>query len=304
MSDSPEPEGPPVAPEMSRRSRRRNRSRDAGRDEEQPAATNGMHPPAADAVVIIGAEAERRARHQASDAQVVILGAGAERETSAESGLKDSLWNDIRRPLTAAFIITLCIGIVAELIGGLTGTISAAVAMGLYFVFGITRPKGVRNTEQFADSLYYLGFILTLWALFLAMAPHLHGAGEITSQGIIEKFGIAIVTTFMGMSLRIILIQLRQTSTDQEEEARESIAQYVVQLNQEIAETISQLKQFRHTAISTTSSTAQQFADDLRRLGASSEQAVKDSNTAILKSVQEIMARMDASMQEVIARLQ
>src|SRR5204863_5652613 len=132
--------------------------------------------------------------------------------------------------------------------------------MAAYFVFGLTRPKSVRNSERFADNLYFLGFILTLGALFRAMTPWFSDLGQITSRTIIEQFGIAISTTFLGMSLRTILIQLRHTVTDQEEEARESIAKYVVNLNQEIGTAISDISEFRKEA-------AQTASESLREVG-------------------------------------
>jgi polyhydroxyalkanoate synthesis regulator phasin len=119
----------------------------------------------------------------------------------------------------------------------------------------------------------------------------------------IGKFGIAIATTFIGMTLRIILIQLRQTASDQEEEARESIAKYVVALNSDISETIAELRRFRNEAVGNAAESAKEFGRQMVEIGATSGDAVQESNRTLLKSVQQVTANIDHSMQEVVRRL-
>lgn len=206
--------------------------------------------------------------------------------------------------LNIAFLAALGGGIVAELLfQSLAGAISASGAMIAYFAFGLATEKSARNTERFADSLYYLGFILTLAALFFAMVPAISGARSISSQVIIEKFGIGIATTFIGMTLRIILIQLRPTVSDQEEEARESIASYVTQLNSQITGAIRDIQKFRDIAIVSTSETARKLTQELSVLSQSSKEAVEASNSAINQSVSDIVKQMNSSIEEVLNRL-
>jgi len=144
------------------------------------------------------------------------------------------------------FLLALAVGVIAVFV--IKSPALAVLAIFGYFIYGLWLPKSQRNTERFADSLYYLGFIFTLGALFVAMTPWFNNMGELTSRTIIEQFGIATATTFVGMTLRIILIQLRQTTTDQEEEARDAIAKYVRDLNREIRAALTEIAEFRGRA--------------------------------------------------------
>jgi hypothetical protein len=112
--------------------------------------------------------------------EVIILGAPDEPASPAHGGEPpgggERLWDELRRPLTAAFAFALLVGIIAVLTRN-TGL--AVLAIFGYFLFGIRLPKSERNTERFADSLYYLGFIFTLGALFVAMTPLFNKVGGV-----------------------------------------------------------------------------------------------------------------------------
>jgi hypothetical protein len=163
-------------------------------------------------------------------------------------------------------------------------------------------PKTTRNTEKFADSLYYLGFILTLGALFLAMVPSFQST-QITSEAIIEKFGIAILTTFIGMSLRIILLQLRHTTTDQEEEARESITQYVISLQREVEHTIDDVRRFRGAVEKDATTSAAEFGQQIREIAQTAGQAIRESNETMVLSIRQVAQQADQTVKEIVQHL-
>jgi methyl-accepting chemotaxis protein len=195
--------------------------------------------------------------------------------------------------LTISFIITLLIGIGAEYFGSMN---VAIVVMFIYFGFGITLPTNVRNTEKFADSLYYLGFILTLFALFMAMTPWFNDVSQLTSRSIIVKFGIAIATTFIGMSLRIILIQLRPTTTDEEEEARESIAEYVLALNKEMGTAISDIAQFRQHVVDISNNSIEELRSHLRNISGALGGIVEESYTGFSNMIGKVTPEVESAM--------
>jgi hypothetical protein len=233
--------------------------------------------------------------------EVVVIGTG--RPPSARGGPPGALLSDARNPLTIAFLLALLVGLLAELFApAMLGMGLAVGAMGLYFIFGLMTPKTTRNTEKFADSLYYLGFILTLGALFLAMVPSFQST-QITSEAIIEKFGIAILTTFIGMSLRIILLQLRHTTTDQEEEARESITQYVVSLQKEIEHTIDQVRSFRGAVEKDATTSAFEFGQQIREIAQTAGQAIRVSNETMVLSLKQVTLQADQTIQEIVRHL-
>ena len=67
----------------------------------------------------------------------------------------------VRKGLTVLFIIFLLIGTgTVILFHGRTAMMASAVVILIYAVFGFFLDRKVKNTEKYADSLYYL-FLLT-----------------------------------------------------------------------------------------------------------------------------------------------
>ncbi len=125
------------------------------------------------------------------------------------------------RVQTPLFIVTLAVGATAILIakgfftGGvvfwLIGVALPAVLMLLY-VFANWKFEFFDSTRsQVADNCYFLGFLYFLVSLSVTLAKVVHSDGVGTEQvnvpAIIEGFGIALVTTILGLLLRIILLQ-------------------------------------------------------------------------------------------------
>jgi len=63
---------------------------------------------------------------------------------------------------------------------------------------------------QLADSLYFLGFLWTLWALIDAFVVHQLSITE----AVFRTFGYALVTTATGMFLRLLLLQFQSSEMD------------------------------------------------------------------------------------------
>src|SRR5262249_44366707 len=74
------------------------------------------------------------------------------------------------------------------------------VWMFAYLAFALTRPS--RNTTRVADSVYFLGFLWTLYALIdnLIWRP----SEDLGVKQILRIFGYALVTTAAGMFLRLL----------------------------------------------------------------------------------------------------
>src|SRR5947208_5230201 len=70
-----------------------------------------------------------------------------------------------------------------------------------YLWYGLLQRN--RNTAKLADSLYFMGFLWTLYALIDSL---IRQGSQITSDTVFIAFGYALVTTGMGMFLRLALI--------------------------------------------------------------------------------------------------
>ena len=113
-----------------------------------------------------------------------------------------------------------------------------------YAAYGSSLKK--KNTVQFADSLYYMGF---LWALFALIATFvLWPAPKLTVDAVLTTFGYALVTTFCGMLLRLLIIQFQATLPDRLVHAQETIDRRVAALIQQINEATMEITSFKDRA--------------------------------------------------------
>ncbi len=131
--------------------------------------------------------------------------------------------------------------------------------LGAYAVYGMTLSK--KNTLQFADSLYYMGF---LWALFALIATFVvWPAPKLTADAVLTTFGYALVTTFAGLLLRLLVIQFHDTLPDRLVYAQETIDRRVAALTQQINEASMEITSFRNRATSELGGSLQKFVRSL-----------------------------------------
>lgn len=121
---------------------------------------------------------------------------------------------------------------------------AAAVAVMLGYGFWVWyRTRLLYNVEQIADSLYYLGFLFTLMALLFNLVPGLSGAPDAPNTAmVLQRFGLALVTTIVGMGGRLYLIQFRREIADEEQEIHDQIAAAVHRLAHELDLSVGYLK--------------------------------------------------------------
>ncbi len=76
--------------------------------------------------------------------------------------------------------------------------------MGLYTWVGYLFSRNTLFLEQFGDSVYYLGFLLTLVALVISL--YFYQGGDTLKSGLlISNFSLALLTTIFGLSVRIYI---------------------------------------------------------------------------------------------------
>jgi predicted nucleic acid-binding Zn-ribbon protein len=99
-----------------------------------------------------------------------------------------------------------------------------------------------KNTQRFADSVYFLGFLWTLWALIDAL---IFRGDSITAAGMFKAFGYALITTASGMFVRLCIMQFQYTIPDQLSDARRGIEEDLSRLSTAFHRTIDGLTQFQ-----------------------------------------------------------
>lgn len=144
--------------------------------------------------------------------------------------LQQGLIYDVRR----MFIIALCAGVLSVCLPQYFNTPLLAVflpllCMILYTWFGYMLSADSSFIEQFADSVYYLGFLLTLVALVMSL--YFYQSDTLEAGLLTANFSLALITTIFGLAVRIFInnfqIDLhsieRQMMTEVEHAANEMI---------------------------------------------------------------------------------
>jgi hypothetical protein len=102
----------------------------------------------------------------------------------------------------------------------------------VYSSLGLVEEKDETLIEQYADSIYFVGFLFTLVALIVSLL--VLSEENYSLEGVGSRFGIALITTIIGLFLRIFLTNFRSSfsakKTIVEEHLTKSIKEYSYQV--------------------------------------------------------------------------
>ena len=137
-----------------------------------------------------------------------------ESAASEESKLLLTHDREANSALQVGFLIAIGFGAFTAALGsvpslkwlGLVGPLATIVA---FYIFGKARGFETRSDtrQQFADSCYFLGFLLTMIAMLAGFLPAGMFDQEISSQGILRHFSMALGATALGLIFRILALQ-------------------------------------------------------------------------------------------------
>ncbi len=127
-----------------------------------------------------------------------------------------------------------------------TRLLAPLVVMAAYLAYGLS--QGRRNTPKLADSIYFLGFLWTLWALIYTIIAR---GGQLHAHDVFLVFGYALVTTGAGIFCRLALIQFHIALSDQETTAREDIEGAVTRFVSTLSEGDERLRASQDEIMST-----------------------------------------------------
>ena len=120
-----------------------------------------------------------------------------------------------------AGIVSICVG---TYFASWLFNIVVPIAIMLYYAYTINKDSSdTLSLEQKADSVYYMGFILTLVAMTSSLVALAYD-DALQFNAIVINFGLALGTTILGLSIRIIWLQLSsQDLSDAESKLKERI---------------------------------------------------------------------------------
>jgi chaperonin cofactor prefoldin len=216
-----------------------------------------------------------------------------------ESGLsRDPSTQQERIKLGTAWLAATVAGIAALVYSTISQFSRTATILGLiglliaYAAYGYSLRK--KNSLQFADSLYYMGF---LWALFALIAAFVvWPAPKLTADAVLTTFGYALVTTFSGMLLRLLVIQFQDTLPDRLVHAEETIDRRIGTLTQQINEATMEITSFRDRAASELGGTLQDLVRSLEDV----REKIAEQHRMMTTMMS---ARFESSLKDILGRL-
>lgn len=147
---------------------------------------------------------------------------------------------DANLKLQISFFIAVAFGLASAIssnAGGFEwlGFAGPLLAIAAFCAFGLSQGFASRSDtrQQFADSCYFLGFLLTMVAMLVGFLPAGLFGQEITSQGILRHFSMALGATALGLVCRIIALQGGRSLGQIAAEVETSLSQYARKVSNE-----------------------------------------------------------------------
>lgn len=141
------------------------------------------------------------------------------------------------RSLRNAFALSAIVGIAIIVlvsvlqINVLWGMGLAVIPMLIYWLHFHQGGEPASFKDTFSDSIYYLGFVLTITAMITAMVRFGITVERLSAQAVLAQFGIAMVTTLIGLCVRVYYKQFDLTVEAAQLFAKESLDKSVREFN-------------------------------------------------------------------------
>lgn len=114
--------------------------------------------------------------------------------------------------------------------------------MGAYIWLGIYRRDSDVSDEKFADSAYYLGFIFTITSIIFSLFD-LSNIGT-RLDAIAVRFGAAMVSTVLGLGVRVYLVSFRADVSDAIRDAEDALLSATRTFTERLTMSLERLQDF------------------------------------------------------------
>lgn len=114
--------------------------------------------------------------------------------------------------------------------------------MMIYIIAGLRRKKLEVSAEKFADSCYYLGFIFTITSIVFSLFDLPHIGTRMTAIAI--RFGAAMVSTVLGLGVRVYLVSFQSDLDDAVRSAEEKLIESFARLQDRANLTFEKIEAF------------------------------------------------------------
>jgi hypothetical protein len=152
-------------------------------------------------------------------------------------------------PVQKLFIVAITVKIASSGLGWwlndpwVLGFSAPLLVMAIYVALGLARDKSDVSDEKFADSCYYLGFIFTISSIIFSLFD-LPQIGEKIAV-IAVRFGAAMVSTVVGLIVRVYLVSFKEEPAEALRAAEDSVVDAHARLREQLLITLEKMQEFQ-----------------------------------------------------------
>ena len=122
------------------------------------------------------------------------------------------------------------------------GLVVPLALMGAYIFLGYFRRDTDVTDEKFADTCYYLGFIFTITSIIFCLLD-LPSIGT-RIQDIAVRFGAAMVSTVLGLAVRVYLVSFKKDVGDAIKDAEDAVLDATAKFTEQLKVALERLRDF------------------------------------------------------------
>ncbi|MEB2848103.1 methyl-accepting chemotaxis protein [Endobacterium cereale] len=168
------------------------------------------------------------------------------------------------------------------------------ILMLLYFTLNML--PGIRlHNEQAGDNLYYMGFVFTLTSLGISLYKF---TGQASIEDVVRNFGIAIISTIMGIALRIFFNQMRRDPVDIERAVRHELAEMTRRVRSELDSSAREFSSYRRTSNQMLSEGFEEIARQAEKNGEAVRASIEAMSLKATQPIEEASARLVATLEQ------
>ncbi|AJG25004.1 hypothetical protein [Cupriavidus basilensis] len=146
------------------------------------------------------------------------------------------------------FLVTLILKVGSSFLGWklrdpwILGFTVPLLIMGAYIALGYFRRENDLTDEKFADTCYYLGFIFTITSIIFSLFDLPNIGTRI--QDIAVRFGAAMVSTVLGLGVRVYLVSFKKDVADAIKDAEDAVLDATRKFTEQLTIALERLRDF------------------------------------------------------------
>lgn len=152
-----------------------------------------------------------------------------------------------------------------------------------YLMCALYLPRLELRRDQLGDNLYYLGFLLTLVSLTVTLIQYSDNRDD---DYIVSNFGVALVATILGITLRTLLGQMRKDAASVERDMQASLSDASTRLRGQISNSLEDFATLHRTMEQITRESAVNIREAHEALALGLAESVDEMTSALASQVE------------------